>query len=149
MQFSDNLVKFSLSLLSLVLLGMFISSYMSLGDKQYYLLILGFSTALLAYKFSDGFKVKNNINKLMFRDGNHLSISSVKQFPLNNKSKVEVIEIGRISVITIGKDWLSVIIDGNGNGYDFQLLGSESEIRNQINLLLTEQELSTIKVNKA
>ncbi|WFO20097.1 hypothetical protein ATS73_005190 [Pseudoalteromonas sp. H100] len=62
-------------------------------------------------------------------------------------SDQESIEVKRISIVNISDNWLSIIIDGNGNGYDFQLLGSKDEIYQQFNSLLNSDEKENIDIN--
>ena len=62
-------------------------------------------------------------------------------------SDQESIEVKRISIVNISDNWLSIIIDGNGNGYDFQLLGSKDDIYQQFNSLLNSDEKENIDIN--
>lgn len=64
-------------------------------------------------------------------------------------SKTEGVKVAadRLSILSIRDDYLSVIIDGNGNGWDFFVLGSASEIEAHLRSLLSidEQALITFK----
>ncbi len=78
------------------------------------------------------------------RKADRLEISRLKTSPFSNTSARVSLEVNRISRVTIGNNWLSVIIDGNGNGYDFQLVGSKDAIVDYLTTLLNENELSNI-----
>lgn len=80
------------------------------------------------------------------REGN-LAISRLKISPFSKKSSLVMIEIQRISEMTIGDNCLSIIIDGNGNGYDFQLVGTNEEINSRLNSLLID-EIAGISVKQ-
>jgi hypothetical protein len=142
MKFSDQFYNISLALLAASLLGLYLNNLFIVGDANNYFIIFGLSCALLSYKFSNGYKLKNSVENLIKKLGGNIEISSVKLLPFN--FRVKTIEIKRISKVTIGKNWLSIIIDGNGNGYDFQLLASESKIDEHIKALLALQETSNI-----
>ncbi|MCO4798718.1 MAG: hypothetical protein KC484_05865 [Colwelliaceae bacterium] len=144
MQFSDNTLKLLFAIFSTIMFGLYIISFFTTGDAKSYQFILGLSGLLFSYKFSEHYKSKNAIEKLIKRKDEKLEISSIKLFPFTSKLRVELIEVSRISIASIGKDWLSIIIDGNGNGFDFQLLGSQRDIETHIKSLLIEQEASKI-----
>ena len=80
------------------------------------------------------------------REGN-LAISRLKISPFSKKSSLVMIEIQRISEMTIGDNCLAIIIDGNGNGYDFQLVGTNEEINSRLNSLLID-EIAGISVKQ-
>ena len=119
MQFSENILKLSFALLSFVSLGFYINNYLAVGDAQIYLLLFSVSGALLSYKFSNRYKSINAIENLIKNKNENIKISSIKIIPFSNKSRVKLIEITRISIVTIGKNWLSIIVDGNGNALIF------------------------------
>lgn len=78
------------------------------------------------------------------RKADILEISKLKIAPFSKKSVQVSLEVNRISKLIIGNNWLSIIIDGNGNGYDFQLVGSKEVITEYLNTLFSENELSNI-----
>lgn len=142
MKFSDNTLKLLFAIFSAIMFGLFISSTFTTGDAKTYQLILALSGVLYSYKFSDNYKSKNSIENLIKRKDGKLEISSTKFFSFTDKFSVESIDVSRISIASIGKNWLSIIIDGNGNGFDFQLLGSKRDIETHLKSLLLEQEAS-------
>ncbi|MEW6991576.1 hypothetical protein AADZ91_12905 [Colwelliaceae bacterium 6441] len=144
MQFSDNTLKLLFAIFSIVMFSLYSSSIFITGEAKTYQFILALSGALYSYKFSDIYKSNNSIENLIKRKDGKLEICSIKLFPFANKLRVELIEVSRISIASIGKNWLSIIIDGNGNGFDFQLLGSKDDIETHIKSLLLEQEASKI-----
>ena len=70
-----------------------------------------------------------------------------KYFAVN--SKETTIAVAKISLITVGDEYLSVIIDGNGKGYDFYLTGKRDEISRYICTLFSEKEINNIELKFA
>ncbi len=102
-------------------------------------LALSVACLLLSYRTSRQYKIKNSPMSLIERREGHLAISRLKISPFSKKSSLVMIEIQRISEMTIGDNCLSIIIDGNGNGYDFQLVGTNEEINSRLNSLLIDE----------
>lgn len=144
MHFSDNTLKLLLVIFSGAMFGLYMTSMLKTGDANNYQLIFAMFGALFSYKFSDKYKSKNSLDKLIERKEEKLEISFLRTIPFSNISRTKLIEINRISIASIGKNWLSIIIDGNGNGYDFQLIGSQKDIEAHLKSLLAEEEISNI-----
>jgi len=145
MKFSDNFCKLSLSTLAVIFLILYIYNLTFTDTSKSTYVIFGLSCALFAYRFSNHFKSKNAIELLVNKQGEQLEIASFNGFPFSTSRSIKNIDIHRISKVTVGKDWLSIIIDGNGNGYDFQLLGSQAQIVKHLNLIIPEQHISNIE----
>ncbi len=58
------------------------------------------------------------------------------------------LEVSRLSILSIRDDYASVIIDGNGNGYDIMLDDSAQAIESHIRSLLSEVEQENITFNR-
>ena len=109
--------------------------------------LLSLSLLMNSYRLSNTYKNKNSVDNLLSRDSDQLIVSHRKEVPFINKSKTESVEISRISQVTITQDMLSVILDENGQGFDFYLQGGTQEIFSRLHALLSESELNNIEVN--
>ncbi len=127
--------------------GYFLYSYYN--DHKGSINILAITAALLLvpYRFSLGYKIKNSLRNLIERREDELVIARLRTAPFSKKSALVAIKVSRISVITINDNYLSVIIDGNGKGYDFQLLATTDEISERLHALLTHDERAAIEIN--
>jgi len=112
----------SMSLLSLTSFY-WVRSYAKLGDGDY------------------------SVDKLITRDQDKITFRG-------NPASGHVIEKGieldvnRLSILSIRDDYASVIIDGNGNGYDIMLNDSAQTIESYIRSLLSEKEQENITFNR-
>lgn len=142
-----QLVSFVLGVFFLVLLVIFIAVY---GFDYPALILATFSGTSFFFNYaakqSEKFKQANALTGLIQRDGAQLVLYNKHISPSYLSPKV-TLDIARISVITIRDSYIGVIVDDNGNGYDFQLLGSTEEIKERIMSLLSEQEFARIKLN--
>ncbi|TMN76761.1 MULTISPECIES: hypothetical protein [unclassified Pseudoalteromonas] len=110
-------------------------------------LLLFFACLSFRYRFTDEYKAKHSPYNLIKRSADTIKISKPKWSHFKFLSGQESIEVKRISIVNISDNWLSIIIDGNGKGYDFQLLGSKEEIDQQFNSLLNSNEKENIDIN--
>jgi hypothetical protein len=113
-------------------------------EVETYLLFFTIFCLLFSYRFTKSYIAKNSLSNLVKRKANILEISRLKTAPFSNKSVQVSLEVSRISKLRIGNDWLSIIVDGNGNGYDFQLVGTKEVIVGYLTTLFSENELSNI-----
>ncbi|MBU2893407.1 hypothetical protein KO495_08700 [Colwellia sp. D2M02] len=111
------------------------------------MLAIAAAFGLMSYRFSLRFKMNNSLKSLVERRESDLVISRLKISPFSKKSSLTKISVARISLITAADNYLSIIIDGNGNGYDFQLLANKDEIVEHIQSLLSCEELAGIKIS--
>lgn len=91
-------------------------------------------------RYSQQFLEKNMVTAAITREGNELII---KQSMVNKLSRLD---IPRISKITIGDNYLSCILDGNGQGFDFQLVGKACELKTHMCSILAANEQQTIHI---
>jgi len=82
----------------------------------------------------------------MKREAGIIQISRLKTIPFSNKSIQVSLEVSRISTLTVSNNLLSIIIDGNGNGYDFQLIECKQAIADYLQTLFSENEMSNIEL---
>ena len=133
------------SLLALALLFFILGVYqitVATKDTQIHFLSNGFIIAIAFWAFSrrysDKFIQQHSLVNAITRVNNELVI---KQAPIKKLSDVD---IARISQITIADNYLSCILDGNGLGFDFQIVGSASEINTRLLAILTIEERQAI-----
>ena len=136
--------KNCLILISTLLLCWFFINWYKNDEFKDYLLFFSMFCLLFSYRFTNRYITKNSLCCLIKRKADTIEISRLKTVPFSNKSAHVSLEIKRISKLRIGDNWLSIIIDGNGNGYDFQLVGAKEAIAEHIKTLLSENEISNI-----
>lgn len=136
----------SIIILASSLLAVAFMSWHYNNEVEIYLLFLSIFCFMVSYRFSHEYKFKNSPANLIKRNGNMIEFSRLKTVPFVKKSAQVDVSVSRMSTVNIGRNCLSVIIDGNGNGYDFQLVGSDIEIKQHVESLFTEQERLNIDI---
>ncbi len=114
------------------------------GDFELTSMMYFICALMLAYRFSDKFERRNNLDELIKRKEDSLVIRSVHPFPIITLHQAKSIEIERISKVAISDNWLSIIIDGNGNGFDFQLADSKENIESHLKNLMVDHNTSQV-----
>jgi len=105
----------------------------------------GFVVAIAFWAFSRRYSAKfieqHSLANAITRDNNQLI---VKQVPIQ---KVSEVDITRISQITIADNYLSCILDNNGQGFDFQIIGKACDIELHLASILTASEREAIIIS--
>lgn len=105
----------------------------------------GFVIAIAFWAFSRRYSAKfieqHSLANAITRDNNQLI---VKQAAIQ---KVSEVDITRISQITITDNYLSCILDNNGQGYDFQIIGKTCDIELHLASILTASERQAINIS--
>ncbi|WP_435274171.1 hypothetical protein ACMAZF_12625 [Psychrobium sp. nBUS_13] len=83
------------------------------------------------------------VDKLITRDQDKMTFKGIPAGGYVTEKGIEL-DVNRLSILGIREDYLSVIIDGNGNGYDFILAGDGQAIESHIRSLLSEKEQENI-----
>jgi len=91
-------------------------------------------------RYSDKFLKHHALVNIITRDDSQLII---KQAPIK---KVSEVDISRISSLAIADNYLGCILDGNGQGFDFQIIGKASDIHNHLNSILTQSERQALTI---
>lgn len=89
-------------------------------------------------RYSDKFIKQHALVNAITRADNQLIVN---QAPIK---KVSQVDVKRISQITIADNYLSCILDGNGQGLDFQIIGKASDIETRVTSILTASEQHSI-----
>jgi len=107
------------------------------------LFMLGSSCISYARKYSQNYQQQSTLDTLITRNAQSLTF---KGKPENGyEDKGIDLDVARLSVLTIRDDYLSVIIDGNGNGWDFFVVGTSQGIEQHIRSLLSKIEQNNIQ----
>lgn len=88
-----------------------------------------------------------SVDKLITREQGNMTFRGVPASGYVLEKGIEL-DVNRLSILGIREDYLSVIIDGNGNGYDFILAGDGQDIESHIRSLLSEEEQENITFNR-
>jgi len=62
--------------------------------------------------------------------------------------KEEILELSRISQLKVADNYLAVILDGNGQGYDFQIKGKAEAITERLNEILPKALLKNSPIKQ-
>ncbi len=127
-----------LSLTGLLLIGHFSIEERVLPD--YLVICMAIVLAGQCYRFHPKYKQDNALTKQIRRDGGVLKIKNKSLHTLLGTENSQSIEIKRISKVTAIDEGLSIIIDGNGAGFDFFLNDNAEDIAERLKTLLSEQE---------
>jgi len=138
--------KYLFILLALIFLGVFFVDWYRDNIFKAYLVFCAISCLLFSYRFTKKYNAKNSLVNLMKREAGIIQISRLKTIPFSNKSIQVSLEVSRISTLTVSNNLLSIIIDGNGNGYDFQLIECKQAIADYLQTLFSENEMSNIEL---
>jgi hypothetical protein len=107
------------------------------------LFILGTSCISYAQQYSRSYQQQSSLDTLITRNQQSLTF---KGKPDNGYEEEGVeLDASRLSILSIRDDYLSVIIDGNGNGWDFFVVGSAKDIEQHIRSLLSDSEKEKIQ----
>lgn len=145
---TDNQFQRFLQLLALVFFGYAAFLWGTGREGIGFAILGGFYSWLFSYYFSKEFVDRYKPGSVIQRDGDIILFRQFKGVMKSSKYLEERIELQRISTMTIGDNYVSVILDGNGNGYDFVLKAKRADIISHIDAILNEEERSNIKIKK-
>ena len=148
MNISDSIFNKVVLSVAVVFAATFFYGWLIQNEMNEYFLFVALGLFFLAYRFTKSFNNKNSLTNLLKRNGDEIEISRLRTVPFVDSSLKITLEVNRISKVTIGKNWLSIIVDGNGNGYDFQLLGSGNDIHEHFSALFNPEELSCVDIHR-
>ena len=98
-----------------------------------------------AYRLSPGARRRPGLDTLITRTPEQLLIYSLPGGGAVAGDAI-ALPIDRISRLTVGKGYLSVILDDNGNGYDFSLGEPKEHILDRLKQLLPKERLDGIAI---
>lgn len=104
---------------------------------------LSFIAFSWARDFSKRGKDIHSLDKLITRAEDKMTFKGTIDSGYVIEKGIEL-EVNRLSILSIRDDYVSVIIDGNGNGYDIMLDDSAQAIESHIRSLLSEKEQENI-----
>lgn len=103
---------------------------------------------LFSYYFSKDYVDRYKPESVIQRDGETILFRQFKGVMKSSSYLEQRIELQRISTITVGDNYVSVILDGNGNGYDFILKAKRADIVSHIEATLSAEERAKFKIKK-
>ncbi len=109
--------------------------------------VLALLNSIWGYRLSHRYRSKYSADRLIRIDDDDLVICQpgVGKAMAGNESGCQRIQLKRLSVISVGESYLGVIIDENGQGFDFYLpLDKESVYQRLDTLLATRGKGSVI-----
>jgi len=107
------------------------------------LFMLGSSCISYARKYSQNYQRQSALDSLITRHEQSLTFKGKPESGYEDKG-IDL-DVARLSILTIRDDYLSVIIDGNGNGWDFFVVGTAQDIEQHIRSLLSKIEQNNIQ----
>ena len=144
MVISDKaLMGLVLGLTGLLLIGHFSIEEPVLPD--YLVICMAIVFAGQFYRFHPKYKQNNALPNQIRRDGDVLKIKNKSLHTVMAKGRSQSIEIKRISKVTVIDEGLSIIVDGNGSGFDFFLNDNAQDIIKHFQSLLSKQEQTLIQ----
>jgi len=144
LKISDKaLMGLVLSLTGLLLIGHFSIEERVLPD--YLVICMAIVFVGQCYRFHPKYKQSNALSNQIRRDGSLLKIKNKSLHTVMASEKSQSIEIQRISKITVIDEGLSIIIDGNGAGFDFFLNDNAKDIVEHLKSLLSQQEQAQVE----
>ena len=144
MVISDKaLMGLVLGLTGLLLIGHFSIEEPVLPD--YLVICMAIVFAGQCYRFHPKYKQNNALTNQIRRDGDVLKIKNKSLHTVMANRRSQSIEIKRISKVTVIDEGLSIIVDGNGAGFDFFLNDNAQDITKHFQSLLSQQERAQIQ----
>ncbi|ALO44292.1 hypothetical protein [Pseudoalteromonas phenolica] len=138
-----SLMGLVLSLTGLLLIGHFSIEEPVLPD--YLVICMAILLAGQCYRFHPKYKQDNALTNQIRRDDDVLKIKNKSLHTVISTQKSQSIKIARISKVTVIDEGLSIIIDGNGAGFDFFLNDNAKDIAEHLKALLSPQEQAKIE----
>ncbi|MGX1110993.1 hypothetical protein ACSSVW_000372 [Pseudoalteromonas sp. MBR-15] len=99
--------------------------------------------ALQAVRSTDKFAAKTALSNTLIATNTHLKVT---QFYYS--SKEQLLELNRITEFKVADNYLAVILDKNGQGYDFQIKGKSDAIIERLNDIIPHQALKNTSITR-
>ena len=139
---SDKTLKVSYAVAAMLCVSAFL--YVWFTDGKFEIVALLATGLCLVQWYRLQHSVKANLNKLIIRSGNEISISNHQ---VGYTDAPKTLAVQRISEFNIGDKYLSVILDNNGLGYDFVISGTQQQIKTHLQQIFSQDEQSAIRFN--
>ena len=96
-----------------------------------------------AYRSTEKFAAKTALSKTLTTTDTSLTVKRVYY-----GDKEETLELSRITQLKVADNYLAVILDGNGQGYDFQIKGKAEVIIERLNEILPKALLKNSPIKQ-
>ena len=96
-----------------------------------------------AYRSTEKFAAKTALSKTLTTTDTSLTVKQVYY-----GDKEETLELSRITQLKVADNYLAVILDGNGQGYDFQIKGKAEAIIERLNEILPKALLKNSPIKQ-
>jgi hypothetical protein len=96
-----------------------------------------------AYRSTEKFAAKTALSKTLTTTDTSLTVNQVYY-----GDKEETLELSRITQLKVADNYLAVILDGNGQGYDFQIKGKADAIIKRLNEILPKELLKNSPIKQ-
>ncbi len=140
----DRVLQLSLKALAVAFFSYVLYAWYTAGEINGYAALGACYSWWFSFYFSEEYKARNNPEKVLNRNGPDLVVQPAAG--LLKTLKPTEIEVGRISKLTVIDNYLSLILDNNGQGYDFHIKAPKEQIVSRIRALLTEDEKKRLKL---
>ena len=119
-----QMVRLNLALAMLfICIGVYSLQSDSLSISSFTGFIFAIGFMVQAYRSTEKFAAKSALSKTLTVTDTSLTVKQVYY-----GDKEETIELSRITQLKVADNYLAVILDGNGQGYDFQIKGKAEAI---------------------
>ena len=96
-----------------------------------------------AYRSTEKFAAKSALSKTLTATDTSLTVKQVYY-----GEQVKTVELSRITQLKVADNYLAVILDGNGQGYDFQIKGKAEAITERLNEILPKALLKNSPIEQ-
>ncbi|GGF02121.1 hypothetical protein [Pseudoalteromonas gelatinilytica] len=116
----------------------------SLPISPYTCFTLAIACVVQAYYSTEKFVAKAALSNTITATDTSLTVKQVYY----QCEKEEIVELSRISQLKVADNYLAVILDGNGQGYDFQIKGKAEAIIERLNEVLPKALLKNSPIKQ-
>lgn len=139
-----QMVRLNLALAMLfICIGVYSLQSDSLSISSFTGFIFAIGFMVQAYRSTEKFAAKSALSKTLTATDTSLTVKQVYY-----GDKEETLELSRITQLKVANNYLAVILDGNGQGYDFQIKGKAEAITKRLNEILPKALLKNSPIKQ-
>ena len=139
-----QMVRLNLALTMLfICIGVYSLQSDSLPISSFTGFIFAIAFMVQAYRSTEKFAAKTALSKTLTATDTSLTVKQVYY-----GDKEETLELSRITQLKVADNYLAVILDGNGQGYDFQIKGKAEAITKRLNEILPKALLKNSPIKQ-
>lgn len=141
---TDRMFQLFLQLLAVAFLVYAVFIWYKTGEVKGFAALGAVYSWWFSFYFSKEYKLRSSPEKVLNRNGSDLLIQPASG--LLKTFKPTELEVDRISKVTITDNYLSIILDQNGQGYDFHIKADKQAIKSRLVELLSEEESQRLRL---